>query len=231
MAPTTTTRSDYVRALPKLTDAAELIGLDASSVTRAIQRLGIEPLRWGGRDKHLAIADVLTIAASAQRASLEEVAGSLLEWAEREHPEHVDVFTAEIDAYFAALPAPKAQQPEAFVAELRAALPKHWATKAEEIARRHAPTCPVTPGAATMLKRIHVNQHVIRANQRLDQLDPPITVKTYRRNHRAHRVVIDGSSELVYAPSRPLPCGARLWIETRAPVVLYDADGVVVAES
>lgn len=138
MAPTTTTRSDCVRALPKLSDAAELIGLDASGVTRAIQRLGIEPLRWGGRDKHLAIADVLTIAASAQRASLEEVAGGLLDWAEREHPEQVDAFTAEVDAYFAALPAPKAQEPDAFVAELRAALPKRWAAKAEEIWREHA---------------------------------------------------------------------------------------------
>jgi hypothetical protein len=138
MAPTTTTRSDYVRALPKLSDAAELIGLDASGVTRAIKRLDIEPLRWGGRDKHLAVADVLTIAATAQRASLEEVAGGLLDWAEREHPEHVEAFTAEIDAYFAALPAPKAQEPDAFVADLRAALPKRWAAKAEEIWREHA---------------------------------------------------------------------------------------------
>ncbi|MFL5842309.1 MAG: hypothetical protein ACJ77Z_17825 [Thermoleophilaceae bacterium] len=138
MAPTTTARSDYVRALPKLSDVAELIGLDASGVTRAIKRLGIDPLRWGGRDKHLAVADVLTIAATAQRASLEEVAGGLLDWAERAHPEHVEAFTAEIDAYFAALPAPKPQEPDAFVAELRAALPKRWAAKAEEIWREHA---------------------------------------------------------------------------------------------
>jgi hypothetical protein len=132
-----TTRSDDVRALPKLSDAAQLIGLDASGVTRAIQRLGIEPLRWGGRDKHLAVADVMTIAASAQRASLEEVAGGLLDWAEREHPEHVEAFAAEIDTYLAALHEPKAQEPDAFVTELRAALPKRWATKAEEIWREH----------------------------------------------------------------------------------------------
>jgi hypothetical protein len=140
MAPKTSTRSEYVRALPKLTDAAELIGLDASGVTRAIQRLGIEPLRWGGRDKHLAIADILTIAAGARRASLEEVAGGLLDWTEREHPEYVGTFTAEIDAYFSALPAPKAKEPDAFVAELRAALPKRWAAKAEEIWREYGGT-------------------------------------------------------------------------------------------
>jgi hypothetical protein len=55
-----------------------------------------------------------------------------------EHAEHVDAFTAEIDAFFAALPVPKAQAPDAFVAELRAALPKRWAAKAEDIWREHA---------------------------------------------------------------------------------------------
>lgn len=138
MAHAPTTRSEYVQALPKLSDAATLIGLDASGVTRAIKRLRIEPLPWGGRDKHLAIADVLTIARTAQRASLEEVAGNLLTWVEQEHPEHVDAFTAELDAFFAALPAPPAQEPDAFIAELRAVLPKRWATKAEQIWREHA---------------------------------------------------------------------------------------------
>lgn len=133
-----TSRFEYVRALPKLSDAAELIGLDPSGITRAIQRLGIRPLRWGGRDKHLAIADVLTIAANAQRASLEEVAGGLLTWAEREHPEHAEAFRAEIDTFFAALPAPAARDADAFVTEIRAALPKRWADKAEQIWREHA---------------------------------------------------------------------------------------------
>lgn len=138
MAHAPATRSEYVQALPKLSDAARMIGLDASGITRAIQRVEIEPVRWGGRDKHLAVADVLRIAASAQRASLEEVAGNLLTWAEHEHPEHVDAFTAELDAFFAALPAPAAREPDAFVAELRAALPKRWATEAERIWREHA---------------------------------------------------------------------------------------------
>ncbi len=134
---TAATRSEYVQALPKLGDAAELIGLDPSGITRAIQRLGIEPLPWGGRDKHLAVADVLRIAATVQRAALEEVAGDLLTWTEREHPEHVEAFAADIDAFFAALPAPVAREPSAFVAELRAALPKRWADKAEQIWREH----------------------------------------------------------------------------------------------
>lgn len=128
----------YVQALPKLSDAAELIGLDPSGITRAIQRLDIEPLPWGGREKHLAIADVLTIARHAHRASLEEGAGNLLTWTEQTHPEHVDAFTAEVDAFVAALPAPTPRGPDAFVAELRAMLPKRWARKAEQIWRDHA---------------------------------------------------------------------------------------------
>ncbi|HEX7300047.1 MAG TPA: hypothetical protein VF257_13690 [Solirubrobacteraceae bacterium] len=138
MAHAPTTRAEYVQALPKLSDAADLIGLDASGITRAIQRLGVEPLRWGGRDKHLTVADVLTIARHAQRASLEEVAGNLLTWVEREHPDQVDAFTTESDAFFTALPAPTPQEPDVFVAELRAALPKRWAAKAEAIWREHA---------------------------------------------------------------------------------------------
>ena len=138
MSQPTTTRSEYVQALPKLSDAAEMIGLDPSGITRAMQRLGVEPLPWGARDKHLAIADILRIAANVQRASLEEVAGNLLTWAEREHPKHVERFTAEIDDFFAALPEPTAREPDVFVSELRAALPKRWAEKAERIWREHA---------------------------------------------------------------------------------------------
>lgn len=76
-----------------------------------------------------------------------------------------------------------------------------------------------------MLKRIHVNQHIIRANSRLGTSDPPISVKTYRENLRADKVLIDGPSEVVYRPDQPLGCGARLWIETRAPVHI-DCGGV-----
>ena len=70
------------------------------------------------------------------------------------------------------------------------------------------------------LKRIHVNQHVIRRNAKEGADEPPIRVKVGRENIPAHRVLIDGGSELVYRPDKPLSCGARLWIETRAPLVV-----------
>lgn len=132
-------RSDYIQSLPTLSQAAVFIGLDTGGMTRAVRGLGIEPQRWGRRDKHLTIAEVLEIARVAQRASLEEVAGNILEWAEQNRPDALERITAEIDEFFAELPQPTATPPEEFLAELRAALPERWAHKAEEIWRAHAP--------------------------------------------------------------------------------------------
>ena len=70
-----------------------------------------------------------------------------------------------------------------------------------------------------ILKRIHVNQHVIRANSKTGREDPPFTIKTSRANTKAHTVAILGPSSLMYSPSKPLSCGAKAWIETRARVV------------
>ena len=71
-----------------------------------------------------------------------------------------------------------------------------------------------------MLKRIHVNQHVIKKNRRDGTSDPCITVKTYKGNHYAMEAVIDGPSNVVYRPDCPLSCGAQIWIETKSPVIV-----------
>jgi len=65
---------------------------------------------------------------------------------------------------------------------------------------------------------IHVNQHVVRANAKNGTNDPVLTVKTYESNHYAHAVDIKGASRVVYSPDKPLSCGAKVWIETRARV-------------
>jgi hypothetical protein len=126
-------RAEYVRALPTFAEAASLIGLDPSGVSRAVKRLGIEPLPWGNREKHLAVADVLRIAVYAKRRALEEVSGGLLDRAEREHPAQVEAIRAEIDAFFASLPEPEPTPRDEFVAELRAGLPPEAAERAIEI--------------------------------------------------------------------------------------------------
>jgi hypothetical protein len=65
---------------------------------------------------------------------------------------------------------------------------------------------------------VHVNQHVIRKNQKTGEREPVLTVKTYKNNQYAQRVRIDGPCVVVYSPDKPLSCGARVWIETDSNV-------------
>ena len=69
-----------------------------------------------------------------------------------------------------------------------------------------------------MKKKIHVNQHTIKRNAKTGESEPVITVKTYKSNDYAHEVEILGPSRVVYRPDKPLPCGAKVWIETDAEV-------------
>jgi hypothetical protein len=70
---------------------------------------------------------------------------------------------------------------------------------------------------------IHVNQHIIKRNAKNGTQEPVLTVKQGRKNTYAHSVEILGPSRLVYSPDKPLSCGARVWIETTAPVLLDTA--------
>lgn len=79
------------------------------------------------------------------------------------------------------------------------------------------------------LKRIHVNQHVIRGNT-AEISEPPLTVKVARSNYRAHEVEVLGPSVVVYRPEHPLSCGARVWIETRAIVRVRNGNVWSIAE-
>ena len=67
---------------------------------------------------------------------------------------------------------------------------------------------------------IHVNQHVIKANAKNGEHNPTLTVKTYKSNLYAYEVEILGPSKVVYSPDKPLQCGAKVWIETEAEVIL-----------
>ena len=71
-----------------------------------------------------------------------------------------------------------------------------------------------------MMTRIHVNQHIIRANYKGQEPRPPLTVKTYKGNLVAWGVFIQGSSRVVYSPDKPLSCGAKVWIETDSEVII-----------
>ena len=75
-----------------------------------------------------------------------------------------------------------------------------------------------------MLHRIHVNQHVIRANRKNGENNPPITVKNYKGVIYVHSVELTGPSRLVYSADKPLSCGAHVWIETTTPIVIGHDD-------
>jgi hypothetical protein len=96
----TPARADAVRSLPTYQEAAGLIEIHPSGITRAVAKLGIVPQLWGGVEKHLQVVDVLRIAEQARRASVEEVAGGLLERAS-DDPARQEAIRAEIDRYYA----------------------------------------------------------------------------------------------------------------------------------
>ncbi len=130
-------RVDLQRVLPSFRQAAALIDVHPSFITRAVRELGIMPVEWGRRERYLQIADVLLIATHARRNGVEEVAGGLVELAEQHAPELAGWVTAEAERFLAALPAPEPEQSDAFLAELRSELPGEWADRAEAIYRHH----------------------------------------------------------------------------------------------
>lgn len=68
------------------------------------------------------------------------------------------------------------------------------------------------------IKRIHVNQHVIKANKKNGTNDPVLTIKTTKNNIKANHIMIGENVRLCYAPESPLACGATIWIETTEQV-------------
>jgi hypothetical protein len=72
---------------------------------------------------------------------------------------------------------------------------------------------------------IHVNQHVIKSNDKNNEEEPVLTCKTYKENRYAKEAIIyDKNGEevarVVYRPDTPLSCGAKVWIETKNEVKL-----------
>tara|TARA_R110002167_G_scaffold134490_1_gene320415 strand:- start:159 stop:386 length:228 start_codon:yes stop_codon:yes gene_type:complete len=69
-----------------------------------------------------------------------------------------------------------------------------------------------------MLRRIHINQHVIKRNAKTGETEPVITCKTYKENSYCHQVIINDHTKVIYSPDKPLSCGAKVWIETTEKV-------------
>jgi len=75
------------------------------------------------------------------------------------------------------------------------------------------------PSPPYMKTRIHVNQHIIRSNKKTGNREPVLTVKTYKSNDYCHEALISGPSKVIYSPDKPLPCGAKVWIETESEII------------
>ena len=74
-----------------------------------------------------------------------------------------------------------------------------------------------------MKTRIHINQHNIRFNAKVTgdtPKKPVITAKDYKENRKGFTVRLLGPSKVVYSPDKPLPCGAKVWIETDEEVIV-----------
>ena len=71
-----------------------------------------------------------------------------------------------------------------------------------------------------MIKRIHVNQHVMKRNAKTGEREHVITVKTSKQNIYGHTVEIKGASKVVYSPDKPLSCGAKVWMETNETCII-----------
>ena len=70
-----------------------------------------------------------------------------------------------------------------------------------------------------MKQVIHVNQHIIKRNAKTGERVPPLTCKTYKSNSKCSQIIINNHTKVIYSPDKPLPCGAKVWIETTEEVV------------
>lgn len=71
------------------------------------------------------------------------------------------------------------------------------------------------------LKRIVINKHHIKWNiTHPGQEKPVISVQSRGRVCYANKVWVKGESTVCYSPEKPLKCGASVWIETYADVII-----------
>jgi len=72
---------------------------------------------------------------------------------------------------------------------------------------------------AGTIKRIHVNQHIIRSNKKTGAKEAVTTIQWRNKSYRCGTVEIRGPSKVFYSPDKPLSCGAHVWVETTALVI------------
>ena len=62
------------------------------------------------------------------------------------------------------------------------------------------------------------------------ELEPPLSCKTSTENIRGYEIKINDHTTVVYRPDQPLPCGAKVWIETTEDVTIETSTGQIKVE-
>lgn len=70
------------------------------------------------------------------------------------------------------------------------------------------------------MKIIHVNKNIIQYNSKHKVNLPVCRVSEGNKTKYGRTVDILGPSRMVYNPDAPLRCGAKLWIETNADIII-----------
>jgi hypothetical protein len=81
--------------------------------------------------------------------------------------------------------------------------------------------------AAGTIKRIHVNQFVIKRFHKNGIDEPAWIVRTSNGVYYCRHWSVDGAMDGIQRLGQPMPgCSARLWLETTAEVVLTQAERI-----
>ena len=69
---------------------------------------------------------------------------------------------------------------------------------------------------------IHINKNLKQSNDKHGRSNPVCRVEVGGETLYGSRVDILGPSSMIYSPDKPRKCGAKLWIETNAEVIIHD---------
>jgi hypothetical protein len=70
------------------------------------------------------------------------------------------------------------------------------------------------------IKRIVVNKHVIKFNNKNNTNKPPLSVQTSNGPIYGHEIEIEDAIVFKYNRNKPLKCGATVWAETHSRVFI-----------
>ena len=82
----------------------------------------------------------------------------------------------------------------------------------------------------SMKKQIHVNRQVLQQNKKYNENNPAVSIRTYKGVTRCYKALIEGPSHVIHNEDHPLPCGARVWIETQSNVVALDDNEQIICQ-